>query len=176
MTWWPDLASTCSAIWVHSVPVGRYTAACLPVSSATRSSSRLTVGSSPSLSSPTSAAAIARRIASVGRVTVSDRRSTRAAICPVSSRYSRSPPRGSRMHGPRCGTVADDPTGNGAGPGRRELEASEAMKALVKARAEAGLWVEDVPVPAVGRDDVLIRVLRTGVCGTDLHIYEWDGW
>jgi threonine 3-dehydrogenase len=50
------------------------------------------------------------------------------------------------------------------------------MKALVKARAEAGLWVEDVPVPAVGRDDVLIRVLRTGVCGTDLHIYEWDGW
>ncbi len=50
------------------------------------------------------------------------------------------------------------------------------MKALVKARAEAGLWIEDVPVPAVGRDDVLIRVLRTGVCGTDLHIYEWDGW
>jgi threonine 3-dehydrogenase len=50
------------------------------------------------------------------------------------------------------------------------------MKALVKVRAEAGLWLEDVPVPAVGRDDVLIRVLRTGVCGTDLHIYEWDGW
>src|SRR5262249_52702135 len=40
----------------------------------------------------------------------------------------------------------------------------------------AGLWLEDVPVPAVGRDDVLIRVLRTGLCGTDLHIYEWDGW
>jgi threonine 3-dehydrogenase len=50
------------------------------------------------------------------------------------------------------------------------------MKALVKPRAEAGLWIEDVPVPAVGRDDVLIRVLRTGVCGTDVHIYEWDGW
>jgi threonine 3-dehydrogenase len=50
------------------------------------------------------------------------------------------------------------------------------MKALVKARAEPGLWLEDVPVPALGRDDVLIRVLRTGVCGTDLHIYEWDGW
>ena len=50
------------------------------------------------------------------------------------------------------------------------------MKALVKVRAEAGLWLEDVPVPAVGRDDVLIRVLRTGLCGTDLHIYEWDGW
>jgi threonine 3-dehydrogenase len=50
------------------------------------------------------------------------------------------------------------------------------MKALVKAQAEPGLWIEDVPVPAVGRNDVLIRVLRTGVCGTDLHIYEWDGW
>lgn len=50
------------------------------------------------------------------------------------------------------------------------------MKALVKARTEPGLWVEDVPVPTCGRDDVLIRVLRTGVCGTDLHIYQWDGW
>jgi threonine 3-dehydrogenase len=50
------------------------------------------------------------------------------------------------------------------------------MKALVKERAEPGLWLEDVAVPAIGRDDVLIRVLRTGVCGTDLHIYEWDGW
>jgi threonine 3-dehydrogenase len=50
------------------------------------------------------------------------------------------------------------------------------VKALVKARAEAGLVSEDVPVPEIGRDDVLIRVRRTGVCGTDLHIYEWDGW
>ncbi|HET7017218.1 MAG TPA: L-threonine 3-dehydrogenase [Streptosporangiaceae bacterium] len=50
------------------------------------------------------------------------------------------------------------------------------MKALVKTRAGAGLEIEDVPVPEVGRDDVLIRVLSTGVCGTDLHIYEWDGW
>jgi threonine 3-dehydrogenase len=50
------------------------------------------------------------------------------------------------------------------------------MKALVKARAEPGLVVEDVPVPEIGRDDVLIRVLRTGICGTDLHIYDWDGW
>jgi threonine 3-dehydrogenase len=50
------------------------------------------------------------------------------------------------------------------------------MKALVKARAEPGLGLEDVPVPALGRDDVLIRVLRTGVCGTDLHIFQWDGW
>src|SRR5712691_536947 len=67
------------------------------------------------------------------------------------------------------------PTGNGAGLVSCQLGASE-MKALVKARAEAGLEIEDVPVPEVGRDDVLIRVLSTGVCGTDLHIYEWDGW
>ncbi|MGH3187953.1 MAG: L-threonine 3-dehydrogenase [Streptosporangiaceae bacterium] len=50
------------------------------------------------------------------------------------------------------------------------------MKALVKAKAEPGLVLEDVPVPVIGRDDVLIKVLRTGVCGTDLHIFEWDGW
>jgi threonine 3-dehydrogenase len=50
------------------------------------------------------------------------------------------------------------------------------MKALVKVRAEPGLVVEDVPVPVAGRDDVLIRVLKTGICGTDLHIYDWDGW
>jgi threonine 3-dehydrogenase len=50
------------------------------------------------------------------------------------------------------------------------------MKALVKAEAGPGLRLEDVPVPVLGRDDVLIRVLRTGVCGTDLHICDWDGW
>ncbi len=50
------------------------------------------------------------------------------------------------------------------------------MQALVKRRAEPGLWLEDVPVPAVGPNDVLIRVLRTGICGTDLHIYNWDAW
>ncbi|HLK00342.1 MAG TPA: L-threonine 3-dehydrogenase [Streptosporangiaceae bacterium] len=50
------------------------------------------------------------------------------------------------------------------------------MRALVKARAEQGLVLQDVPIPDVGRGDVLIRVLRTGVCGTDLHIYQWDGW
>ena len=50
------------------------------------------------------------------------------------------------------------------------------MKALVKVRAEPGLWLQDVAVPLVGRDDVLIKVLHTGVCGTDLHIVEWDGW
>lgn len=50
------------------------------------------------------------------------------------------------------------------------------MKALVKRNAEPGLWLEDVPEPEVGLNDVLIRVDRTGICGTDLHIYEWDAW
>jgi threonine 3-dehydrogenase len=50
------------------------------------------------------------------------------------------------------------------------------MKALVKAKSEPGLWLEDVPMPAVGINDVLIRVHKTGICGTDLHIYKWDDW
>src|SRR6195256_4068431 len=48
------------------------------------------------------------------------------------------------------------------------------MKARVKKKSEPGIWLEDVPVPAIGINDVLIRVLRTGICGTDLHIYKWD--
>jgi threonine 3-dehydrogenase len=50
------------------------------------------------------------------------------------------------------------------------------LKALVKEQAEPGLWLVDVPEPAVGPGDVLIKVLRTGICGTDLHIRSWDGW
>jgi threonine 3-dehydrogenase len=50
------------------------------------------------------------------------------------------------------------------------------MKALVKKSRERGLWLQDVPVPEVGIDDVLVRVLRTGICGTDVHIYNWDAW
>ena len=50
------------------------------------------------------------------------------------------------------------------------------MKALVKARAEEGLWLEDIPEPEIGINDVLIRVRKTGLCGTDLHIYGWDTW
>lgn len=50
------------------------------------------------------------------------------------------------------------------------------MKALVKAKAEPGLWMEDVPVPEIGPDDVLIRVRKTSICGTDLHIHSWDSW
>ncbi|GGN23352.1 L-threonine 3-dehydrogenase [Streptomyces fuscichromogenes] len=50
------------------------------------------------------------------------------------------------------------------------------MKALVKQKAEPGLWLTDVPEPTVGPGDVLIKVQRTGICGTDLHIRAWDGW
>jgi threonine 3-dehydrogenase len=50
------------------------------------------------------------------------------------------------------------------------------MKALVKKERKPGLWLEDVPQPAVGINDVLIRVDRTGICGTDVHIYKWDAW
>jgi threonine 3-dehydrogenase len=50
------------------------------------------------------------------------------------------------------------------------------MKALVKTKAEEGLWLEEVAVPEPGINDVLIRVLMTGICGTDLHIYQWDEW
>jgi threonine 3-dehydrogenase len=50
------------------------------------------------------------------------------------------------------------------------------MKALVKKKAEPGLWLDEVPVPTFGDNEVLIKVLRTGICGTDLHIYNWDAW
>src|SRR4051812_15053733 len=50
------------------------------------------------------------------------------------------------------------------------------MKALVKQKSEPGLWLEDVPEPKIGLNDVLIRVDRAGICGTDVHIYKRDGW
>jgi threonine 3-dehydrogenase len=50
------------------------------------------------------------------------------------------------------------------------------MKALVKSKKEVGVWLDDVPIPTIGINDVLIKVLRTGICGTDLHIYKWDAW
>jgi threonine 3-dehydrogenase len=50
------------------------------------------------------------------------------------------------------------------------------MKALVKAEPREGLWLREVPVPIIGINDVLIRVLKTSICGTDVHIWEWDAW
>ena len=50
------------------------------------------------------------------------------------------------------------------------------MKALVKRHSEQGLWLEEVPVPKIGINDVLIKINRTAICGTDMHIYNWDSW
>ena len=50
------------------------------------------------------------------------------------------------------------------------------MRALVKAKPERGIWLEDIDKPTVGHNDVLIRVKRTAICGTDIHIYQWDDW
>jgi len=50
------------------------------------------------------------------------------------------------------------------------------MRALVKAKAEPGIWLEDIPKPEPGHNDVLIRVNKTAICGTDIHIYNWDEW
>ena len=52
----------------------------------------------------------------------------------------------------------------------------EMMKALVKRKAEKGIWMEQVPVPDIGPNDVLVRLEKTAICGTDLHIYKWDEW
>jgi threonine 3-dehydrogenase len=50
------------------------------------------------------------------------------------------------------------------------------MKSLVKSKSEPGLWMKDIPIPEVGIDDVLIKILKTSICGTDLHIWNWDKW
>lgn len=50
------------------------------------------------------------------------------------------------------------------------------MRALVKAKAEPGIWMQDIPEPTIGHNDVLIRMRKTAICGTDMHIYKWDDW
>jgi len=50
------------------------------------------------------------------------------------------------------------------------------MKALVKAKSERGIWMEDIATPEVGHNDVLIKIRRTAICGTDVHIFKWDDW
>ena len=53
---------------------------------------------------------------------------------------------------------------------------SNTMKALVKSKPERGLWMEEIPIPKVGINDILIKVKKSAICGTDLHIYRWDEW
>ena len=50
------------------------------------------------------------------------------------------------------------------------------MRALVKEKPEPGLWLEEQPIPEIGPDDVLVKVHKTGICGTDVHIFNWDEW
>ena len=50
------------------------------------------------------------------------------------------------------------------------------MKALVKSEARPGIWMKDIAVPTVGPNDVLIKIAKTAICGTDMHIYNWDAW
>ena len=50
------------------------------------------------------------------------------------------------------------------------------MRALVKSRPEPGIWLEDVSPPKIGPNDLLVRVRYTSICGTDLHIWNWDAW
>ena len=50
------------------------------------------------------------------------------------------------------------------------------MKALVKSRPEPGLWLEEVPIPEIGINDVLVKIHKTAICGTDIHIYNWNEW
>ena len=50
------------------------------------------------------------------------------------------------------------------------------MKALVKAKKQEGLWLQEVPVPIPDKNEVLIKIFRTAICGTDVHIFNWDNW
>ena len=50
------------------------------------------------------------------------------------------------------------------------------MKALVKTKAEEGIWLQDMPEPKCGNNDVIVKIHKTAICGTDIHIYNWDEW
>src|SRR6056300_1068887 len=50
------------------------------------------------------------------------------------------------------------------------------MKALVKTKAELGIWLQDMPEPECGNNDVIVKIHKTAICGTDVHIYNWDEW
>ena len=50
------------------------------------------------------------------------------------------------------------------------------MKSLVKTKAEVGLWLEDIAIPVIGHNDVLVKIKKTAICGTDIHIFNWDEW
>lgn len=53
---------------------------------------------------------------------------------------------------------------------------AQKMKALAKLQPEVGIWMHDVPIPTIGHNDLLIKIVKTAICGTDVHIYNWDSW
>jgi threonine 3-dehydrogenase len=53
---------------------------------------------------------------------------------------------------------------------------TKTMRALSKQEAKEGIWMIEAPMPEIGPDDVLIKIRKTAICGTDLHIYKWDAW
>jgi threonine dehydrogenase-like Zn-dependent dehydrogenase len=60
--------------------------------------------------------------------------------------------------------------------GASAMSQTQTMKALVKRETSKGIWMEQVPVPVIGPNEVLIKLEKTAICGTDLHIYKWDEW
>ena len=101
-----------------------------------------------------------------GRPPAKDERIHSAALTPTRLRMRRMASRNNTTLPLRTATIRADRFRTG-----RRL-----MKALVKSKAERGLWLEDIPEPTIGINDVLIRVRYTGICGTDVHIYQWDEW
>ena len=53
---------------------------------------------------------------------------------------------------------------------------SKTMKALIKSKSTEGIWMDSVPIPEYGPNDLLIKIKKTAICGTDIHIYKWDAW
>src|SRR5439155_3764002 len=68
------------------------------------------------------------------------------------------------------------PLARNRGAGRSQAKLAGTMRALVKSEAAPGLELKEVPEPQAGPGEVVLKILRTGICGTDLHIYDWDHW
>ncbi|MCW8830855.1 MAG: alcohol dehydrogenase catalytic domain-containing protein, partial [Gammaproteobacteria bacterium] len=58
----------------------------------------------------------------------------------------------------------------------KDYHAMKTMKALVKKEAKEGLWLDEVLIPEIDNNDVLVKIQKTAICGTDVHIYNWDEW
>lgn len=86
-------------------------------------------------------------------------------------------PAGNQRRGPYIDCVEFALRNGRVRPARTRFPVGETpLKALVKKHRERGLWLDDVPKPAVGPHDVLVRIRKTAICGTDLHIFKWDDW